>query len=83
MEALETIGYHTTRAAGSLGMFDVIAIDRQGIKLIQVKTNRNASPVEREQIALFDRLPTNATKEIWIYKDYERKPEIIIIGEKA
>jgi Holliday junction resolvase len=82
MRALEVTGYHTTRAAGSLGMFDVIAINAQGLRLIQVKTNRDASPVEREQIALFDRLPPNATKEIWIYKDYAREPLIKIISSR-
>jgi hypothetical protein len=35
-----------------------------------VKTNRDASPVERETIELFDGLPENATKEVWIFRDY-------------
>jgi hypothetical protein len=56
MKILQAAGYHTTHAAGSLGMFDVIAINAQGIRLVQVKSNRDASPQEREAIQLFDGL---------------------------
>jgi Holliday junction resolvase len=83
MRILQAAGYNTTRAAGSFGMFDVIAINTQTIRLIQVKTNRDASPVEREKIAFFNGLPANATREIWIFHDYAREPVIKIIGEKS
>ena len=76
MRILEVAGYHVTRAAGSLGMFDVVAINAQGVRLIQVKTKRDASPLEREAIQLFDGLPANATKEIWIFRDYVRAPVV-------
>jgi hypothetical protein len=46
----------------------------------QVKTNRQASPVEREAIQLFNGLPANATKEVWIFHDYARAPVIKAIG---
>jgi hypothetical protein len=69
-------GYHVNRAAGSLGMFDVVAINAQGVRLIQVKSNRDASPQEREAIQLFEGLPANATKEVWIFRDYAREPII-------
>jgi hypothetical protein len=82
MRILEAAGYHVTRAAGSLGMFDVVAINSQGMRLIQVKTNRDASPVERETIALFDGLPQNATKEVWIFRDYAREPLIKTISSR-
>lgn len=48
---LEAAGYHCTRAAGSLGAWDIVALGRQGVRLVQVKSNRNASPLEREQLA--------------------------------
>ena len=73
---LESTGYHCTRAAGSLGIFDIIAIGRQGIRLIQVKSNRPPAPLEREVLQQFDNLPTNATKEVWIWHDYAREPII-------
>ena len=63
-----------------LGFFDVVAINAQGVRLIQVKTNRDASPLERECIQLFDGLPANATKEVWIFRDYARAPIIKAIG---
>jgi hypothetical protein len=34
MRILQAAGYHVTRAAGSLGMFDVIAINAQGVRLL-------------------------------------------------
>ena len=30
MRILEAAGYHTTRAAGSFGLFDIVAINAQG-----------------------------------------------------
>lgn len=80
MKILHAAGYHVTRAAGSFGMFDVIAINAHGVRLIQVKSNRDASPQERECIQLFDGLPANATKEVWIFLDYVRAPIIKAIG---
>jgi hypothetical protein len=77
---LENAGYSCTRAAGSLGMFDIVAISRQGIRLVQVKTNRPPGPAEREAIAEFRGIPENASKEIWIFEDYARAPIIKNIG---
>jgi len=77
---LEAAGYHCTRAAGSLGMFDIVAISKQGLRLIQIKSNRNAPPIEREAIEEFSGIPANATKEIWIFEDYGRRPIIREIG---
>jgi Holliday junction resolvase len=72
---LEAAGYSCTRAAGSLGMFDIVAISRQGIRLVQVKSNRDAPPAEREAIQEFS-APANASKEVWIFEDYGRTPVI-------
>jgi Archaeal holliday junction resolvase (hjc) len=66
MRILQAAGYHVTRAVGSFGMFDVIAINAQGVRLIQLKSHRDASPQEREAIQLFGGLPVNTTKEVWI-----------------
>jgi len=77
---LEAAGYSCTRAAGSLGMFDIVAISRQGLRLVQVKSNRDAAPAEREAIELFDGIPPGASKEIWIFRDYARAPIIKAIA---
>jgi hypothetical protein len=79
IRALEDAGYHCTRSAGSLGLFDIIAIGRQGVRLVQVKTNDDARPHEREQIQIFDGIPPGATKEVWIYQEYVRKPVIKVL----
>ena len=75
IRTLEAAGYHCTRAAASLGLFDIVAISRQGVRLVQVKSNRNAPPAEREAIELFQ-APPGASKEIWIFEDYGRAPII-------
>jgi hypothetical protein len=82
IQILEAAGYHCTRAAGSLGLFDIVAISRQGIRLVQVKTNRDAAPAEREAIELFEGVPPGATKEAWIFRDYQRAPIIREIGQR-
>lgn len=71
----EADAYICTRAAASFGMFDVIAIGRQGMRLIQVKSNRDASSLEREQIARFQ-TPPGCSKEVRIFHDYAREPLI-------
>jgi hypothetical protein len=80
IKILEAAGYHCTRAAGSLGIFDIVAVSRQGVRLIQVKTNRPPCPAERETIELFSGIPGNASKEIWIFRDYSRGPIIKTIS---
>ncbi len=72
---LEAAGYACTRAAASLGVFDIVAISCQGVRLIQVKSNRPPCPAEREAIELFE-VPPGASKEIWVFYDYQREPVI-------
>lgn len=79
IKVLEAAGYTCTKAGGSLGLFDIVAISKQGIRLVQVKTGRNAPPHEREAIAEFDNFPPGSTKELWIWFDYQRQPQITVI----
>lgn len=77
---LEAAGYTCIRAGGSLGMFDIIAFGLEGVRLIQVKTNSNASAAERLRISGFTQYPPNmTTKEIWVWYDRVKKPDIFII----
>jgi Holliday junction resolvase len=78
MRILEKAGYSCTRAAASLGLFDVIAIGKAGVRLVQCKTNRTAPPHEREAIQMFE-VPPGVTKELWIFRDYVRTPEILFL----
>jgi len=52
MANLLAAGYPCTRAAGSKGLWDIIAIAPMGIRLIQIKT-RLPSKAERQAIAEF------------------------------
>jgi Holliday junction resolvase-like predicted endonuclease len=66
---LEEKGYQCTKSGGSLGAFDLIAFSDAEIRLIQVKSNRVASPKERREIIKF-RCPAGVChKEIWVWKD--------------
>jgi Holliday junction resolvase len=75
IKMLERTGYYCCRAAASLGLFDIIAIGPNGVRLVQVKANRNCGGVERERIEMFP-VPTNCTKELWVWHDYAREPII-------
>jgi len=74
---LESAGYACTRAAASLGVFDIVAIGARDIRLVQVKAGARCqiSDVEREQIRGFV-APRNASREIWKFFDRVRTPII-------
>lgn len=73
---LEAAGYCCTKAGGSLGIFDVIALGPKDIRAIQVKAGTaRLSGVEREAIGLLT-LPSNVSKEYWRFPDYCREPLI-------
>ncbi len=75
---LERAGYLVTRAAGSLGVFDIVALGPHGVRLVQVKSNEKPRPAERERLELFPRLPY-CTKELWVFYDRQREPEIEVL----
>ncbi|NIN66082.1 MAG: hypothetical protein GTO63_15585 [Anaerolineae bacterium] len=51
---LEKMGYFVTKAGGSLGLWDLVAISKGGTALvIQVKTNRKPSGKEMEKLQRF------------------------------
>ncbi len=75
MRLLEQTGYACTRAAASLGVFDIVAISGQGVRLVQVKSNRWPCPAEMESIKLFP-VPAGCSKEVWRFDDYKRQPSI-------
>jgi hypothetical protein len=75
MRMLEAAGYVCTKAGGSLGLFDVIAIGAQDVRCIQVKggTGNYLSAVEREQITA-TAVPVNVTRECWRFPKHCRAP---------
>lgn len=58
-------------------LFDHVASKGEKIRFIQTKSNRCPKKV-REDIKAFP-FPKNVTKEVWIWKDYAREPEILIL----
>lgn len=72
---LEGQGYAVTRAAASLGVFDLIAISRRDVVLVQCKSNRWPSSVELEAIRAFQ-CPGNARKLIHRWRDGARAPDV-------
>ena len=86
---LESEGFSCSRGRGSFGYFDIIAINKRIIKLIQVKRVKGkyySFKKEIEEIRKFNNHPENVSKELWIWLDRikGRKAgwEIIEIGGK-
>ena len=80
---LESTGYTVIRAAGSHGMFDLVALSRLGGRAIQIKTgSARVTPLEREAIKIFRRhsCPDNVTTEVWTWRDRVREPSIEVVG---
>jgi hypothetical protein len=76
MKLLEAQGYVCTRAGASLGLFDVIGIGPDAVRLIQVKAGsaRLSSADRRRIVSLI--VPANVTKELWRLPDRCRVPLI-------
>jgi hypothetical protein len=79
---LSAAGYLCIRSAGSLGLFDVVAINPLGIRCIQVKANDWPRPEEREGLRMAAMgLPPNAQIECWRWNDGAREPIIKRLDE--
>ena len=77
---LEAAGYCCTKAGGSLGVFDVIALGPTNVRAIQVKAGTaRLSGLEREAIREI-RLAENVSKEYWRFPDYCREPLIEVLN---
>jgi len=73
---LEAAGYIASKAGGSLGMFDVIAIGANDVRCLQVKAGTaRCSPLEKEQIRGLA-VPANVSKEVWRFPDRCKQPLI-------
>jgi len=72
---LEAAGYACTRAAASLGTFDVVAIGAAGVLLVQVKSNRWPGSEELREIQSFP-APASCRKLIHRWKDRAIAPDV-------
>jgi Holliday junction resolvase len=76
IKILEDAGYICTKAGGSLGMFDVIAIGTLDVRCLQVKSGtKYLSGIEREAIQQL-RVPVNCSREVWRFPDRCKAPLI-------
>jgi hypothetical protein len=71
----EATGYVVTRAAASLGAWDLFGIGSTDIVLVQCKTRDWPSAVEIEALQLFP-APPNARKLVHRWRDRERRPDV-------
>jgi len=84
----EEQGYFCTRAAASLGIFDIIGVGRPGCIMVQVKSNRWPPGPEMRELTDFakNHMPDIPDKEyinaglfkieIWRWRDRVNKPDI-------
>ena len=79
MKLLESRGYACTRAAASLGTFDVIAIGPDDVLLCQVKSNVWPRSAEMEAIEAFP-CPPGVRKIVHRWKDRAAAPDVREIG---
>jgi hypothetical protein len=76
---LELNGYKAMKAGGSLGAFDLIAVNGHALLLVQVKSNCFPPPHERKAIEEFD-APWSALKILWRYDDRKKEPRLKVWG---
>jgi len=72
---LEASGYACTRAAASLGAWDVIGIGSADIVLVQVKTRDWPGSVEMETLKMF-RCPAVCKKLVHRWRHRARLPDV-------
>lgn len=75
MTLLEGQGYRCTRAAASLGLFDVIGVSSVDVVLVQCKSNDWPGSREMEVLRGFQ-CPPNCRKLVHRWKDRARTPDV-------
>ena len=72
---LEAAGYRCTKAAASLGAWDIVGVSAQGVASIQVKSNAWPGSVEMGTLKAFSE-PVNALKLLHRWRDRQRMPDV-------
>ena len=75
MRLLEAAGYCCTRAAASLGAWDVIGVGSTDVVLVQCKSNSWPGAVEMETLRAFP-APPNCRKLVHRWRDGRRLPDV-------
>jgi len=71
---LESAGYQCTRAAASLGAWDIVGIGSTDVVLVQCKTRDWPGSVEMETLKNFP-CPPNCRRLIHRWRDRQRLPD--------
>lgn len=79
MAVLEAAGYACTRAAASLGAWDIIGIGSSDVILCQVKTRDWPGTAEMETLRNFA-APQNCRKLVHRWRDRQRLPDVREVG---
>ena len=75
MRLLEAAGYSVTRAAASLGAWDLIGIGSTDVVLVQVKSNDWPRSAEMEALEGF-KVPINCRRLVHRWRDRQRMPDV-------
>lgn len=75
IELLESRGYGCTRAAATLGAWDIIAAGPADVVLVSVKTNACPRRAEIERLDAFT-VPPTCRKLVHQWRDRQRRPDI-------
>lgn len=79
MLLLEAAGYQCTRAAASLGAWDIIGIGSTDVVLVQVKTRDWPGSAEMETLQDFP-CPPQCRKLVHRWRDRQRMPDMKEVG---
>jgi hypothetical protein len=75
MRLLEAAGYRCSRAAASLGVWDIIGVGSTGFILAQIKTRDWPGALEMETLSTFP-CPPNCRRLVHRWRDRQRMPDI-------
>ena len=74
-DLLEVAGYAVTRAAGSMGAWDLIGVSSADVVLVQVKTRDWPGSAEMETLEGFP-APANCRKLLHRWRHRQRLPDV-------
>ena len=72
---LESAGYQCTRAAASLGAWDIVGIGSTDVVLVQVKTRDWPGSAEMETLTGFP-CPPNCKRIVHRWRDRQKLPDV-------
>ena len=75
---LETAGYRVTRAAGSLGLWDLVGLGPQGAVVCEVKTRGWPGTLEMRQL-IEDCAGGYVARGVHRWRDRQRMPDVKVL----